>query len=78
MQAAFEPEINGKIDQNYHIYKNISSSLSTQLMIFAPIFVSAHVHGICIKNCEKRSKIDKVMVVKHMKFQENWVKNHYY
>ena len=78
MQAVFQPEINGKINQNYHIYKNISSSLSIQLIMFAPIFVSAHVHKICIKNCVKWSKIDKVMVVKYMKFQENWVKNHYY
>ncbi len=74
----FQPEINGEIDHKYHIYINISSGLSIQLMIFAPTFVLAHVHKICIKNCVKRSKIDKVMVVKYMKFQENWVKNHYY
>ena len=74
----FQPEISEKFYQKYNIYANISSHVSTQLMIFAPIFVSTHVHKICIKNYVKWSEIDKVMVVKCVKFQENWVKYRYY
>jgi len=68
--ATSQPENGSKIDQKYHIYANISSHESIQLMCYTYIFVSAHADKICTKKCVKWMKINKVMMVWIFKIQE--------
>ena len=76
--ATSQPENGSKIDQKYHIYANISSHKSIQLMFYAYMFVLAHSDKICTKTCVKWMKINKVKVVWILKIQEISDKNRYH